>query len=371
MPSQVSSDPPAEDPRPQVDRSELARRVREEVRKTLLRGVKGLRYISTGDPGVGLTPKDVIHQRGTLKLYHYRSRNDEVYRVPVLLVMSLISKPYILDLAPGQSLVEFLLDKGFDVYMIDWGVPRPEDSRLRLEDYVLDFIPECIDLVLADSGEPDVSVVGYCMGGLLAALYQALVPDGPVKNLACFTTPIDYDGMGLFREWTNPEHFDVDQIVDRLGNVPPSLLYASFNLLRPASQVLGRVRLWDNMWNDDFVESYRRFDRWAVDQIPFPGECFRQVTKELQQQNKLIKGEFELDGALVNLSNITVPFVHVMAEHDHIVPKAAAEPLVELVGSEDKEQIVIKGGHVSLVAGANAMFRLWPQLEQWLGHRSL
>ena len=352
-------------------RLELAERVREEVRKTLLRGVKGLRYISTGDPGVGLTAKDVIHRRGTLKLYHYRSRSDEVYRVPVLLVMSLISKPYILDLAPGQSLIEFLLDRGFDVYMIDWGVPRPEDCKLKLEDYVLDFIPECIERVAADCGEEDVSVVGYCMGGLLATLYQALHNDSPVKNLTCFTTPVDFDGMGLFKEWTDPAHFDVDKVVDRVGNVPPSLLYASFSMLRPASQVAARVRLWDNMWNDDFVESYRRFDRWAADQIPFPGECFRQVTKELQQQNRLVEGTFKLGGEKVNLERIEVPFMHVMAEHDHIVPRAAAEPLVDLVGSEDKEQIVIKGGHVSLVAGGNAVFRLWPQLEQWLGHRSL
>ena len=181
----------------------VAESVRREMERTFSRSVKGLQYISTGDPGVGLTPKDIVHSRGTLRLYHYRTRVDEVYRTPILLVMSLISKPYILDLAPGQSLVEFLLDRGFDVYMIDWGTPRPEDKRLRLEDYVLDFIPECVEVVHERSGEPDVSMVGYCMGGLLAALYAALHPDaasgGRLSNLACFTTPVNYDGMGLFR----------------------------------------------------------------------------------------------------------------------------------------------------------------------------
>ena len=84
---------------------------------------------------------------------------DEVYRVPVLLTMSLVSKAYILDLAPGQSFVEYLLKQGFDVYMIDWGIPRPEDSRLRLEDYVLDFMPDCISRILADSAVPDLSII--------------------------------------------------------------------------------------------------------------------------------------------------------------------------------------------------------------------
>ncbi len=344
--------------------------VRREIERTLMRARGGLQYLTTGDPVVGATPRDVIWKRGTLQLYHYHARTDEVYRTPLLLVMSLISKPYILDLAPGQSLVEFLLDSGFDVYMIDWGVPRPEDKRLTLESYILERIPEAIEHVQEHSGEEDISIAGYCMGGMLSAMYASLHPEGPLRNLACFTTPVDMDGMGLFKSWTDPKHFDVDRIADRLGNVPPALLYASFNALRPASQAAGRIRLWDNMWNDEFVTSYRRFDRWAADQIPFPGECFRQTTKELQQENRWFKGEFKLDGRPVLLEDIKVPLLHVMAEHDHIVPYEAGKPLVPHAGSDDKEDIVMKGGHVSLVAGPRAKGRLWPTLEQWLGERS-
>jgi polyhydroxyalkanoate synthase len=354
-----------------VPEQSLASQVRVEVERTIQRGIRGLGYVTAVDPAVGLTPKTSIWSRGTLKLYHYHPQADEVFRVPLVLVMSLVSKPYILDLAPGQSLVEFLVKRGFDVYMIDWGVPRPEDSRLRLEDYVLDFLPECLDKVARDSGEAEASIVGYCMGGLLAAMYAALYTDGPLRNLVCFTTPIDFDGMGLFKRWTDPRHFDVDRIVDTLGNVPPELLYASFNLLRPVSRAVGRVQLWDNLWNDRFVESYRRFDRWAADQIPFPGECFRQTTKELQQANKLLKREFLLGGRLVDLAAIEVPLLHVVAEHDHIVPYEASRALVPMAGSADKTEVMLKGGHVSLVAGANAVHRLWPRIETWLAERSL
>jgi polyhydroxyalkanoate synthase len=296
---------------------------------------------------------------------------DEVYRVPVLLVMSLVSKPYILDLAPGQSFIEFLLKQGYDVYMIDWGVPRPEDRRLRLEDYTLDFIPDCAGRVAADSGEPDLSVIGYCMGGMLAVIYAALHADGPLRNLACFTTPVNFEGMELFRRWTDARHFDVDRIVDTLGNVPPELVYASFEMLRPAGRAAAQIRLWDNMWNDDFVRSYRMFDRWAADQIPFPGECFRQTTKELLRDNRLYRNELVLAGRRVDLGQIRVPFLHVMAEHDHIVPYESARELVGLVGSMDKRELVLKGGHVSLVAGPNASRRLWPQLDGWLSERSV
>ncbi|MFN0146210.1 MAG: PHA/PHB synthase family protein [Dehalococcoidia bacterium] len=334
------------------------------------RQVKGLEYISTGDPAVGMTPKDTIFTRGTLKLYHYRPQTEEIYRVPVLLVMSLVSKPYILDLTPGQSLVEFLVKQGFDVFMMDWGVPRPEDARLTLEDYVLDLIPTCVEKVQEETGEQDISMIGYCMGGLLSVLYAALHAEGPLKNLACFTTPVNYDGMGLQRKWADPRWFDVDRIVDTIGNVPPEMMSASFEMLRPVSKAVGRVKLWDKMWDDEFVRSWRLFDRWSADQIPFPGECFRQTTKELMWANKLVKGELTLGGRPARLEDLKIPLLHVTAEHDHIVPADASRDLVALAGSEDKQDIVMKGGHVSLVAGGNAMFRLWPQLDRWLANRS-
>ena len=356
---------------PTTTEPSVEERVRGVIERAIQRNVKGLEYISTGDPAVGLTPKDIIHSRGTLRLYHYRPMSDEVYRVPVLLVMSLVSKPYILDLTPGQSLVEFLLKRGFDVYMIDWGVPRPEDRRLRFEDYVLDFMPECITKILDDCGERDLSIVGYCMGGMLSCMYAALQTGGPLKNLACFTTPINMDGMVLMKQWSDRRYFDVDRIVDTLGNVPPELLYASFDMLRPVSKAIGQVRLLDNLWNDEFVKSFRMFDRWGADQIPFPGECFRQNTKDLMWENKLYKGTFELDGQRVDLSQIKIPFLHVVAEHDHIVPYESARVLVPMVGSEDKREVMLKGGHVSLVAGGNAIYRLWPQLDQWLAERSV
>jgi polyhydroxyalkanoate synthase len=346
-------------------------RVRGEIDRAIQRNIKGLEYLTSRPPEMGRTPKDVVYSRGTLSLYHYRPQRDEVYRVPVLIVMSLVSRSYILDLVPGQSFIEFLLQRGFDVYMIDWGVPRPEDKRLRLEDYTLDFMPDCVNRVFTDSGERDVSMIGYCMGGLLAVIYAALHAAGPLKNLACFTTPVNFAGMGLHHTWTDRRYFDVDRIVDTLGNVPPELIYASFEMLKPAARAVAQLRLWDNMWNDEYVRSYRMFDRWAADQIPFPGEAFRQTTKELMWENRLYKNELVLGGRPVSLGNIRVPFIHVMAEHDHIVPYAAAKELIDLVSSEDKRDLVLKGGHVSLVAGPNASRRLWPEIDGWLSARSV
>ncbi len=346
--------------------------VRTEVERTIQRSVRGIDVLMNRDePEVGVTPKDVIYARGTMRLYHYHALSSEVYRIPVVLVMSLISKPYILDLTPGVSFVEYLLRNGFDVFMIDWGVPRPEDSKLKLEDYTQDFIPACVEKVQKATGEADVSIIGYCMGGLLALIYGGLHEKTPMANLITIATPVNYDGMGLFRQWSDKRWFDVDRIVDTLGNIPPEMMYRSFELLRPADRLVAYVRLWDNLWNDQYVKHYRLFNKWSGDQIPFPGECYRQTTKELMWENKLMKGELEVGGLPVDLKRVKCPVMNMMAQHDHIAPYEATRELTTLVGSEDKEDVVLKGGHVSLVAGQNAVMRLWPKVNEWLSERSV
>src|SRR5258706_10860851 len=97
---------------------------------------------------LGVTPRETIHAQGTLKLHHYKPLVESVYRVPVLMVTSLVNQPYILDLIPGQSMVEHLLKQGFDVYLIEWGRPRREHAGLTLEDHVLDRLPRCVERVL-------------------------------------------------------------------------------------------------------------------------------------------------------------------------------------------------------------------------------
>jgi polyhydroxyalkanoate synthase len=349
---------------------DLVARLQAEVERAQARSIKGWNYLVSAGPPRGVTPKDVILNRGTLSLYHYRPQVSEVYRTPVLFVMATTNRAFIFDLAPGQSFVEFLLQRGYDVYAIDWNPPREDEKRLGFEDYVLDFIPSCVAEVQARSGEEQISLVGYCMGGVLALMYAALHADGPVRNLTCFTTPFDWSKFGLFNRWADPRHFDVDTILATFGNMPADLISSMFDMLRPVSKAVSQVQLWDNMWNDEFVKSYRAFDRWGAETLPLAGEYFRQTVKELMFANKLYTGELEVGGRRVDVANIMASFLHVVAEHDHIVPLEASRELVERIGGADKEQIILKGGHVSLIAGPNAVRRLWPRLDAWLAPRS-
>lgn len=350
----------------------LTDQVRREMERTVERSRRSLDVLlGRNDPEVGLTPRDTLYARGTLRLYRYHPMTNEVYRVPVIFVMPLISKPYILDLVPGQSLVEYLLKAGFDVYMVDWGVPRPEDHVLRLEDYVLDRLPRCVEEVQRVTKERDVSFLGYCMGGLFGLMYGAAFSDSGLKSLACVATPVDFEGMGLLRRWADPRWFDVDRLVDTFGNIPAEAVRSSLEMLRPFDRLLGYIRLWDNLWDEEYVRNWRVRYKWVNDQIPFPGECYRQLIKELMWGNKLMTGELRLGGHCIDLRRVTCSVLNAMAEHDHIAPYEATRPLTSIVGSADKQDFLVKGGHVSLIAGRNAVLRLWPTVNQWLATRSV
>ena len=354
------------------DVNQFVQAAQTQVRRNLTRAQRGLDILlARQEPPVGATPRDVIYSRGTLRLYHYRPMTDEVYRVPVVCVMSLISKPWILDLTPGQSLIEYLLRQGFDVFMVDWGVPRPEDKNLKLDDYVLDLLPRCFEQVQKFSGEPDYTVFGYCMGGMFGLMHRGIFHDAPVKNLVCAATPVDMERMGLFYRWSDRRFFDVDHLVDTMGNIPPDLMLRAFELLRPSERWFSYVKLLDNLWDPMYVYGYRVMYKWTNEQIPFPGEAYRQFIRELMWENKLMTGQLTLGGRRVDTKAITCPVLNVMAEHDHIAPYPATAPLTSIVGTEDKEDVVLKGGHVSLVAGKNAVGRLWPKMADWLSVRSV
>ena len=139
--------------------------------------------------------------------------------MPVLLVFALINRPDIFDLRPGHSFVEFLLDEGYDVFLVDWGVPDDEDADMGLDSYVCDELPWAIRETLRAAGQDEASLLGWCIGGTLSAMYAALHPDGPVRNLALLTTPVDTTGS-LYEKWVGRDYFDVDFVADALRRGP-------------------------------------------------------------------------------------------------------------------------------------------------------
>lgn len=350
--------------------TDLGSKVRETVQRTILRHSVDLHLPDYQPDDVAHSPKEVAYARGTLRLFHYLPMTDEVYRVPLIIIMPLFGRPDILDLIKGQSLIEYLLLCGYDVFLIDWGRPRREHASIGFSDYVDDFIPDCMRVISEMTGEKEITSFGYCSGGLLAIMHAARHPKGPVRNLAVAAVPINSDGMPISRAWTDPEHFDLEAVLAITGNLPPSLLDASFQVAKPLAKVTNRMEMLKKADDHAYVKAYLQMERWAGDQIALTGNTARQLINDIFQKNLLFKGQMEIAGKRVDLGSIKVPFLHATAQHDYLVPKAASQDLIGVIGSKDKTAIEVKGGHVSLLAGAGALYRLWPKLDAWLSVRS-
>jgi polyhydroxyalkanoate synthase len=216
-----------------------------------------------------------------------------------------------------------------------------------------------------------ISILGYCMGGTMSAMYAALHPQ-KVKNLILLAAGIDFETReGLLNAWTDPKYFDVDKFVDAIGNCPAEYLQACFTMLKPVQNLIEKpLNFLERMEDDAFVEDYFAMETWLNDNIPVPGEVYRQFVKYLYQQNRLVKGTMPVGKHIVNLRNITCPVLNLMARKDDLVPCAQSLPFNDLVGSADRKAIEFPAGHIGLAVGSKAQKELWPQACEWLAARS-
>src|SRR5580765_6730678 len=320
----------------------------------------------------GVTPSEVVYEEDRLKVRHYLSDQEPKYRTPLVFIYALVNRPYILDLKKGRSVVANFVERGFDTYLVDWGIPTSADRHLTLDDYINGYMVNVLDYLRERTGADQVNVLGYCMGGTMSSMFTALHPD-PVKNLILLAAPIDFaNSDGLLNLWTRSENFDVDEFVDAFGNCPPEFLQMSFLLLRPVGNLLEKpINFFEHMHEDIFLEDSLTTESWLNDNIPVPGEVYRQFVKYLYQQNLLTQNRMPVGKHIVNLQNITCPILNLMAGKDDLVPCSQGMPITDLVGSKDRKTILLDGsGHIGLAIGSRAQKEVWPQACQWLGNRS-
>lgn len=319
-----------------------------------------------GPPAVGLTPADEVWRENKWRLLRYRPTRprEERWRTPILLVPSLINRYYVLDLAPGRSLVEHLVAAGHDVFIIDWGTPADEDRFLTFDDVCHRYLGRAVRKTAAFGPDGVCHVLGYCLGGTLATIYTAAEPDH-VASLVALAAPVDFAHGGLLSTWTRSPGFDVGALVDGFGNVPWPLMQASFHLLKPTANLAKLVGVLDRAWDDEFLDGFLVTERWGNDNVSFPGACYRRYIEELYQGNALVAGTMRLGGKPARLDAIDCPLLAVTFEHDHIVPVASAAALLDHVSSPDKDRLHLRGGHVGAVVSKKAATGLWPQLSRW------
>ena len=355
----------------QLDVSVVRGRIRKEVERGALRLRNGIKYAAGTDrPKVGMSPKDTVWARDKAQVWRYRT--DQVrYRPPVFIVMSLVSRSYILDLQPDNSFVRQLISGGFQPYLIDWGIPGPEDSANTLEYYVDELLDEATYAVCEDAGTDDVTMLGYCFGGVLSLLGAAGHPEWPLRNLTVMATPVDFHKMGLMGDLVREGRMDPEEVADETGNIPPDVIRETFRLLKPTGDLQTYATLWQNLWNDDFMEGFQAFGQWTRDHIPFAGAAAKQSVELLIRDNGLMQGRLPFGGREIDLAAITCPTLNIVAERDHITPIESAEPLPGLLtGSEEAEELRLAAGHVGLVASRKAATTTIPAIMDWIAAHS-
>jgi len=339
------------------------------VERQVRRVRNGVAYLAgSAHPAVAQTPRDLVFTRDKARLWRYRSDRRTV-RPPLLIVHSLVSKSTILDLLPGSSMIGFLLSEGFDVFLLDWVPADAADAQNTLETYVDGYVPDAVRAAADEAGADELTVIGYCFGAVLALLLAAGHPELPIRNLVALTCPCDYREMGFMSRMFMPGRLDPDDVIDDTGLVPAAVMDEGFQSLKPTDRVVQQVTLWENLWNDRWLEGYLAINRWARDQVAFPGATFRQTVDLLIRRNGLLEGVVPLGRRDVRLADIACPFLNVYCEQDTIVRAASSKPLVGLVGSDDATELVLQSGHIGLVAGRQAK-EAQPQIAEWIRARS-
>jgi polyhydroxyalkanoate synthase subunit PhaC len=327
---------------------------------------------------VGTTPKHLVMRRDKVELFRYEPLAQQTVSTPVLVAYGLVGRYTMADLQPDRSLVRSLLNKGLDLWLIDWGQPGRNERWLTIDDYVDDYIDAAVDRIRKETGHDRVTLLGICEGGVFTVCYAALHPD-KVKNLVITITPIDFHAdvndkavhHGFINLWTRSlDPADIDKLVETYGVLPGEFMSSVFSMMTPMRSLTKyNFDLIDVVDDEDKFMNFLRMEKWLADRPHHPGEAAKQWLKELYQDNRLINGTFELSGRKVDLKSITAPVLNVYALDDHIIPPDCSRALGGKIGSDDYTEIPLPGGHVGLFVSSKSQGKLSQSIADWLGAR--
>jgi polyhydroxyalkanoate synthase len=312
---------------------------------------------------------ETVYTLSPARLLRYHSDRRR-HATPLLLIPSVINRYYIFDLRPERSLVAYLLAQGYDVWLVDWQ-HRGVDRYMTMDDYVTVYLRRFMRRIRRVTGSAAVSLLGYSIGGVFAMLYAALWPD-EVANLVDLTGPVDFETEALFDVWTRKEHFSADTVVDATGNIPGWTIQAAFDSAVPGKNVLRALRLWERLDDEAELQHYLAVLYWLQDSVDLPGEFYRRYIRDVYQDNQLLEKRLVMDDRVVDLGEIVCPLLAIAADDDFIAPPEQVMPLIDAVGSSDKQLLMLsgEGGHIFITVGPQAPHSLWPKLDNWLSPRS-
>ena len=271
---------------------------------------------------VATTPGKVVYQNDLMQLIQFEPTTKKVDRRPLLIVPPWINKYYILDLQPKNSFIKWATDQGLTVFVVSWVNPDKELAAKSFEDYMLEGPLDALGAIEKATGEKEVNIIGYCLGGTLTAstlAYMKEKKDDRIKSATFFTALVDFSEPGELGVFIDEEQLDsLEERMNADGYLEGSSMATTFNMLRANDLIWSFVVNNYLLGKDPFP-----FDLlyWNSDSTRMPAEMHRFYLRNMYQDNKLIEpGGVTLDGVPIDLSKVDLPVFMLSTKEDHIAP---------------------------------------------------
>jgi len=337
------------------------------------------------------TPYEVIHEDGIVRLRWYRPLTEshialgddslavsrERHAVPLVLVSPLAVNMSIYDLFPERSLVRYLLARGFQLYLIDWGRPGPAQDHWQLSTYITGLMPALLERVRGHAGTRTLSLHGWSFGALFSYAYTAWSQDPDIRNLALIGAPCDYHDNGAIGR----QYRGLSRVARRLGLRPhassprywrsPGWLNSTlYKLVSPVASVRPYLELVSDLDDRERVAAHATNAAFLDDMVAYPGGVVQDIAQYLWMDNVLADGRLPVEGTPRCLPALAANVLAVAGTGDPVVTVSCTRALLRQIASEDQRLLEVPGGHMAILAGSKAPAQVWPAVADWLAERS-
>ena len=355
------------------------------------------RQAFTVGQNIATTPGSVVFRNHLFELIQYAPATPTVHQTPLLIFPPWINKFYVLDMKPANSLIKWMVEQGFTLFVVSWVNPDASYADTSLDDYIRDGFLTAMAQVRDITGEQQINAVGYCIAGTTLGLTLAHLQnagDASVKSATFFTTMTDFSDpgeVGVFLDNDFVDGIERQSLAD--GILSRAFMSRTFSFLR-SNDLIYQPAIKSYMLG----EAPPAFDLlyWNGDGTNLPARMAIEYLRGLCQDDGFAQGIFKVFGKKVSLSDVTLPLIAIACETDHIAPWKASFNGVRQMGSDDKSFIVSQSGHIAGIINPPAKGKYghythpgtmttpeawmegatftqgswWPRWQDWLAARS-
>jgi len=300
---------------------------------------------------VALTKGAVVARTPLAEVIQYSPTTKSVSAEPVVIAPAWIMKYYILDLRPENSLIKHLVDSGFTVFCVSWRNPTSSDREIGFDDYLSEGLAPAIDAALAIAGAARAHLVGYCIGGTLAAIAAARMArenDDRLRSLTLIAAQTDFEEAGELKLFIDDSQLALlDDMMWEQGTLEASQMAGTFDLMRSNDLIWSRA-IHNYLMGEP--EKINELSAWSSDATRMPYKMHSEYLRRLYLNNDLAEGRFRLNGRQVALQDIRAPMFVIGTERDHVAPWRSVFKIHHLAGAEITFVLVNWGHNRGIVA---------------------